>query len=603
MDTQSATSDSRLQNITWRLICASLLLGMLYVGKDLVLPVVVAAFASFCLIPLVRTLQRLHLPKTPAVVLVVAVSCTLGTLSLVQFGTQLGRIAAGLPHYEYNIRAKLQQVDDLTLGRFATLSNKTRQVFEQFSGKDKQAVLPGGQDPSRVMTVQVDQPGQNMRDLVARIMGGTLHFLELSALALVVLIFLLIDYEMFRDRLIHLLGGRNVRHTTAAVNEVGARLTRYFISQITINAACGGIVAAGLSILGVPEAFFWGGLTAIARFIPYIGTWMAMLSTVLVAAAVSPGWSLALATCAFFVGVELVVSQFVEPLLYGHSTGLSPISVLIGALFWSALWGPIGLILSTPLTLCLVVAGRYIPSLHFLEVTLGDIPGLTMAEKFYQRALSGDDRELKQDLQRFLQSRSLGEYCDRVLVPFMELAEGDFKQHAITAPELSNLTRAVSGVLDSLAQAPRHAGRRLGASLARRLRRAAAPASEHSGEVAPRRVTLYSDGTTYGDLNAQLLSTVLGREGYCCDISRFEPQRLAEEVERDGEALHACLISWPDGEPAASFRRILAEHGRSNRGNRALVFSPSSQAGQRDGGGDNDDVVTSYRALVDRYRR
>lgn len=602
MDTQSATSDTRLQNITWRLICASLLLGMLYVGKDLVLPVVVAAFASFCLIPLVRTLQRLHLPKTPAVVLVVAVTCTLGTLSLIQAGAQLGRIAAGLPHYEYNIRDKLQQVDDLTLGRFATLSNKTRQVFAQFSGKA--ASLPGSQDASRVMTVQVDQPGQSMRDLVTRIMGGTLHFLELSALALVVLIFLLIDYEMFRDRLIHLLGGRNVRHTTAAVNEVGARLTRYFISQITINLACGGIVAAGLSILGVPEAFFWGGLTAIARFIPYIGTWMAMLSTVLVAAAVSPGWSLALATCVFFVVVELVVSQFVEPLLYGHSTGLSPISVLIGALFWSALWGPIGLVLSTPLTLCLVVAGRYIPSLHFLEVTLGDIPGLTMAEKFYQRALSGDDRELKQDLQRFLQSRSLGEYCDRVLVPFMELAEGDFKQHAITAPELSNLTRAVSGVLDSLAQTPRHTGRQLGVNLARRLRRVAAPATENTAEAAPRRVSLYSDGSTYGDLNAQLLGTVLRREGYLSDISRFEPQRLVEQMERDGDALHACLISGPDGEPADSFRRTLAECGRSHRGNRALVFSPTSQAGQRDGNGsDNDDVVTSYRALVDRYRR
>jgi predicted PurR-regulated permease PerM len=191
---------------------------------------------------------------------------------------------------------------------------------------------------------------------------------------LIVMLFTLLEHESLRDRLLRLIDGHDLRTSTLVLNDVGERLSRYFVSQFTVNFGVGAVIWLGLLAVGLPHAMLWGGLTALLRFVPYIGVLLAAVPAVLLGAAVEPGWALMGMSLAIFLAVELLAAQVVEPLLYGHSTGLSPLSVVIATIFWSALWGPVGLLLATPLTLCLLVAGRHLPALKFLDILLGDGP-------------------------------------------------------------------------------------------------------------------------------------------------------------------------------------------------------------------------------------
>ena len=205
-------------------------------------------------------------------------------------------------------------------------------------------------------------------------------------------VFILLQQEDLRDRLIRLFGSTDLHRTTVAMDDAARRLSRYFLTQLGINAAFGLIIGVGLFIIGIPSPVLWGVLAALLRFVPYVGSLMAGAIPVLLGAAVNPGWSMAIAAAALFLVTEPIMGQIVEPMLYSRSTGLSPVSVVVSAIFWAWLWGPIGLILATPLTLCLVVLGRHIERLEFLDVVLGDRPALTPVENFYQRVLVGRSR-------------------------------------------------------------------------------------------------------------------------------------------------------------------------------------------------------------------
>lgn len=452
------SSTVRLNAITQRLICTAIVLCLLYVGKDILMPTVVAVVLGFGLMPLVRRLQRLGLNRGLSVAVVVALTCVLLGNVVLNMGAQLVRIAESLPQYETNIRDKMNSLDELTLGRLTAMVEKADAVVGRFGKADQRSQktnAAGIRDSTDVVTVRLEEQAQTPQAVIGQMLGSVARFAENAGLALVVLIFVLLDYEVLRDRLIRLVGGRNLRETTTALNEAGNKLMRYFGAQIAVNALSGVVVGLSLHWLGVPEAMFWGALTSIARFIPYVGAWGATAAVSLMAAAVSPGWSLALASLGLFVALEVIVSQIVEPKLYGHTTGLSPLSVVIGAIFWAALWGPVGLVLATPLTLLLVVAGRYVPALRFIELLLGDVPGLSAAERFYQRALAGDARELVVNLRQYLRKKSASEYCDHVLLPFISLAKEDFSQRAITQSEIENLTQTITAILRLLEQPAR----------------------------------------------------------------------------------------------------------------------------------------------------
>ncbi|MFL6637795.1 MAG: AI-2E family transporter, partial [Paraburkholderia graminis] len=253
-----------------------------------------------------------------------------------------------------------------------------------------------------------------------------------------------------RDRLISLFGSRDLHRTTTAINDAAVRLSRYFVAQLGVNLSAGGVIAIGLAIIGVPGALLFGVIAALLRFVPYIGIWIAAILAVFLAAAIQPQWTMAVYTLILFIVVDVVAGQIAEPLLYGHRSGLSPLAVVVAAIFWSWLWGPIGLVLSTPLTLCVVTLGRYADRLNFLTVLLGDQPALTPAQNFYQRLLADDPHEAIVQAERLLREMSLIDYYDKVALEGLKLARNDAMRGVLMPDQLASVNEALVDIVENL---------------------------------------------------------------------------------------------------------------------------------------------------------
>jgi len=438
-------------------------LALLYFGRDVLIPITLAIILSLLITPFIHRLRRLGLGQTLSVgVAVVTLALSLAAVGLA-IGTQVVRIGASLPQYADTIRSKISVLDQLTLGKLGELNGQAGRWIEHLSD-DKDAgstrtpgstALRGNSNGTGPIPVEIHAPPQKPLQLLTRIVSSVWAPLETAGIVFVVLIFVLLEHEALRDRFIRLAGGNDLRATTIAVNDAGERLSRFFVSQFAVNIGVGVLVWTGLSILGLSQALLWGAMAAILRFIPYVGVWIAAFCATLLAAAISPGWSLAVMTLLLFLVIEVVFAQLVEPKLYGHTTGLSPLSVVIAAIFWSWIWGPVGLVLSTPLTLCLVVAGRYFRALNMFEILLGEIPALTLPQNFYQRALSGDTQEIIASARQILKRKSFAAYCDSVLVPALHLARADLDANAIGKSEQLKVGSAIASVIEALGENPK----------------------------------------------------------------------------------------------------------------------------------------------------
>jgi hypothetical protein len=288
-------------------------------------------------------------------------------------------------------------------------------------------------------------------EFAQRVLTPVLHPLATAAIVLVVAVFVLIQREDLRDRLIRLAGATDLHRTTTALDEAARRLSRYFLTQLVINTAYGALTWVVLMLIGVPGALLWGILAGLMRFVPYIGTPIAAIPPIVMAAAVDPGWTMVLLTLGFYVIGEAMMGYVVEPLAFGTSTGLSPASVIVAAIFWSWIWGPIGLILAMPLTLCLVVLGRHVERLEFLDVLLGDRPALTPPESFYQRMLAGDPDEALDQAEALLKTRALSSYYDEVVLKGLQLAAADAERGVLPPDRLAAIRDAARNVVADLA--------------------------------------------------------------------------------------------------------------------------------------------------------
>jgi AI-2E family transporter len=257
--------------------------------------------------------------------------------------------------------------------------------------------------------------------------------------------------EDLRNRFIRLAGSRDLHRTTLAMNDAAERLSRFFLLQTLVNASFGVIVAIGLYFIGVPSPILWGVVAFLLRFVPYIGPIIAAVFPMALAVAVDQGWGMALETLALFVFVEIIIGQLVEPLLYGHNTGISPVAVVISATFWWWMWGPVGLVLSTPLTVCLVVLGRHVERLAFLDVVFGDAPPLTPVESFYQRILAGDASEISDQAEQFLKTNSLTDYYDEVALPALLIAQVDLRRGVLDEPRQRRIKETIDEIIEDLA--------------------------------------------------------------------------------------------------------------------------------------------------------
>ncbi len=454
---------------------AVVVIAGLYLGRSVLIPFTLAVLLSFLLAPLVSLLRRGHLGRVPSVLLAMllalAVILALGGL----IGTQVAGLADDVPRYVFTIQQKVDTVQRVVLSRIATFTSSLVRQPANIAVNTKPGAVPTGTSPtgtspngtSRAGTrpagtaapsataqtpipVEVHQPDQTVVQLLQRIVTPVVEPLSTTAIVFIVSIFILLQREDLRDRMIRLFGSSDLHRTTIAMDDAARRLSRYLLTQLVVNSAFGAIIATGLAIIGIPSPVIWGVLGALLRFVPYIGAPFAAVMPLALAAAVDPGWSKLLWTASLYLVVEPLMAQVVEPLLYGHSTGLSPFAVVLAATFWTWLWGPIGLILSTPLTLCLVVLGRHVARLEFLDVLLGDRPALTPVESFYQRILAGDPDEASDQAEVLLKRRSLSSYYDDVALPGLRLAVIDAERGALTAAHLERIKLSLQSLIEDL---------------------------------------------------------------------------------------------------------------------------------------------------------
>src|SRR5580698_11656269 len=414
------------------IIATAAVLALLYFARDVLVPITLAFILSLLIAPLVRALRRIGLGQTLSVLAAVLVLALSFAAVAGVIGTQLVRMSGSLPKYERTLEHKLQILNNVTLKRVNALTSQAGKALNKNTETPPPTLQPDAAAPQTPIPVEVHEAPANSLQVIQKVLGSVWVPLETAGIVIVVLIFVLLEQEAIRDRFIRIAGGADIRLTTLVINDAGERLSRFFVSQFAVNFGVGILVWVGLSIIGLPHPIVWAALTTLLRFVPYVGVWIAALCSAVLGAAVDPGWSMALATLGLFVVIELIASQLVEPQLYGHTTGLSPLSVVIAAIFWSWLWGPIGLIVSTPLTLCLLVAGRHIKALSLLDILLGDTQALTMSQTFYQRALSGDSDEIIARAREFLKRDTFANYCDLVLLPALHLARLDLESGAIS---------------------------------------------------------------------------------------------------------------------------------------------------------------------------
>ena len=427
----------------------------LYLGRSMLIPITLAVLLSFLLAPLVNLLRRVHLGRVPSVLLAVllalAVILALGAL----IGTQVAGVAEEVPRYASTIQQKLDTVQQFVSSRMAGLTRSLghKPDHVEVAAKTKPGAAPAATPSAAVqkpIPVEVHQPDQTAIELAQRIVTPVVDPLFTTAIVLIVSIFILLQREDLRDRMIRLFGSSDLHRTTVAMNDAARRLSRYLLAQLALNALFGVIIATGLAFIGIPSPVMWGVLGALLRFVPYIGAPLSAVMPLTLAAAVDPGWSRLLWTASLYLVVEPLMGQVIEPLVYGRSTGLSPFAVVVAATFWTWLWGPIGLILSTPLTLCLVVLGRHVARLEFLDVLLGDRPALTPVESFYQRMLAGDPDEAHDQAEVLLKERPLSSYYDDVALEGLRLAVIDAERGVLTPDHLERIRVCIQSLIEDL---------------------------------------------------------------------------------------------------------------------------------------------------------
>ncbi|MCF6122181.1 MULTISPECIES: AI-2E family transporter [Mesorhizobium] len=399
----------------------------LYFGREVFLPIAIALLLTFALAPLVSALKKIGIPRIAAVIAsVLGAFAALGLFSFI-VATQVSELAQNIPVYQTNILTKIRSLKETGVGGgiLARLSQVVERVGQEIDRQD--ATLPAAapekpaREPVPVEIVARERPLQVLQNIV----GPLISPLGSAGLIIVVVIFMLLEREDLRDRFIRLVGYGDLHRTTEALQDAAKRVGRYLLMQLVVNIVYAVPIAIGLWALGIPNALLWGLLALALRFVPYIGPIIGMLLPLFLALAVAPGWSLVLWTAALFVVMELITGNIIEPWLYGSRTGLSPLAIIVAAIFWTWLWGPLGLILSTPLTVCLVVLGRHVPQFEFLDVLFGNEPVLEPHARLYQRLLAGDPEEATDHAEEMLEEKYLVEFYDKVAIPALLLGEQD----------------------------------------------------------------------------------------------------------------------------------------------------------------------------------
>jgi predicted PurR-regulated permease PerM len=517
----------------------------LYWAQRVFIPVALAVFLTFLLAPLVTILQRRHLGRTlsVAVVVLLAALTLSGVIWLVSI--EVRNIAGELPKYTENIKEKIRSIREIGQGSLTeSLGTMFRDITQEWKSQpenpeggamDIPATAATQKPPSVV--VEADSPPWLSR--LSALLSPLIESLGSLAMALVLVVFMLLKRESLRNRLIRLVGHGRLTVTTKAVDDAGQRISRFLLMQFIVNGGFGIVLTLGLLLIGVPHALLWGCLATLLRYVPYLGSWVTTVLLMTLSLAIFSGWVQPFLVLGFILVLELVTANIVEPKLFGHSIGVSEVALLVAAAFWAFLWGPIGLLLSSPLTVCLVVLGKYVPQLEFLDVILGDEPSLGADISYYQRLLARDQDEAAQLVLTQAKIAPPEEIYDRLLVPALNYVKRDRERDDLTEADEQFVLRATREIVEDLGE-----------------RRTAAADSAATPPV---------DGTT---LPAHRKIRILGCPGHdesdamalemlrqLLDPSRWEVEIMsldvlsAESVARAGEKEPAvvCIAALPPG--------------------------------------------------------
>ena len=454
-----------------------LIIAILYFGREFFIPLALATLLAFLLVTPICYLEKLRLGRVTAVLIAVllALSVVGGVAYVV--GGQLLSLARDLPNYKGTLQEKVEELQVPKDGALAKAKETLQELSKEITAGGTERVpqggpkfrtvgkqeTPGGIEaklklnqplPVTVISMpdspdQVNPAGSALQTL-RNFVSPVLQPLGTAFLVVIFAIFILVDREDLRDRIIHLLGRGHLQMTTEALDDAGGRVSRYLLAQSSVNLCFGVPIGIGLYFIGVPNAFLWGLLATILRFIPYLGIWMAFACPFLLSLAVAHSWTPPLLTLLLFVGVELTTANVIEPRLYGSSTGLSSMAVITAAAFWTWVWGPVGLLLSTPLTVCLAVLGKYLPGLTFLDVLLGDKPPIAAEDRFYQRLLAGDEEEVTRIAIEHCGKHTYPVTMETLVIPALRVADCDYHAGTLAEPSRSRIYTLVSDLLTDL---------------------------------------------------------------------------------------------------------------------------------------------------------
>lgn len=448
-------------------VTASCAVALLHFGREVLEPIALAAILSLVIAPLIHSLGRFGLGRVSATIAFVTLigGCVAG--ASVILAAQLVAVSNELPLYRAAIRTKAETVRELTERPFARMEAEFGALASQASPSGLGKAGPA-EDTKQPIAVEIHTPRPTAKDALARLAALAWGPVGEAGLVIVLLVFTLLEHESLRDRLVRLAGQNGISRTIKTLADAARGVSRFFFSQFLVNTAFAAIIGVALWGIGVPHAALWGTLSGLLRFIPYLGALAAGAVIALFATAIDPGWTLGLTCLALFVALELLVANVVEPKVYGHSSGLSPLAVIVSALFWGAVWGPVGLVISTPLTLCLVVAGRHVRALEPLTILLGEAPNVSATQRLYQRLLSGETNAVIQDARSYLRRSSFARFCDQVLLPGLAQAAAGQRAGEVDEPQQAGVRAIIlemAGSLGAVVYGPARRWRRRNVSL------------------------------------------------------------------------------------------------------------------------------------------
>lgn len=529
MEYPAVSDDTAPRRITLpRLATIAGVAAVLYLAQEVFLPLAIAMLITFALSPLVSALRRRGVPMLGAVLGVVFIAFALIALLGLIMVSQIGELATNLPTFQANILAKVDALKATGGGHglAARLSDMITAVNAEIG-----SALPGD-SAAKPMQVEVVER-TNAWDVLLNLVLPLVSPVATTGLVVVVVIFMLLEREQLRERFIRLVGAHDIHRTTQLLQDAGSRVATYLLIQLLVNTIYAIPIGVGLWLIGIPNAILWGLLTLILRFVPYIGSVLSAAFPLFLAVAVSPDWSALLWTGALFVAVELITSNVVEPWLYGSRTGLSPLAIIVAAIFWTFLWGPLGLVLSTPLTVCLVVLGRHLPQFELFDILLGDEPVLHPHVRLYQRLLAGDAVEATFQAEEELEETALADYYQTTVIPALLQAQDDRDRGVLTAEQEGRVAKVGLTLVDNLAQVAEE----------ERL----APPEEGAPEAPGQgfRVACVGGRWPLDDASAAMLAQSLGVEGAEArwhGHQALAPSRLASLALDEADCLILCFL-------------------------------------------------------------